>query len=393
MIDSIPDQHARAAKARRGFEEAGPGEDRALRDGAGERRRRSRHRADLRRAQQRNLSVLAAAARSAPRIRRTAGPPRRSPSAYFRCSPTTSIRCIAPATSSRGTRSDLMPIRPDLILAHRFPEIRHVYTAARRHPLRVGGRPRPRSGRSRRPAVSLGGESRGVADLRGDLVHAGPLASCARIRRRFRQAGACRTGGDVSRAAAGGGRDRRLGARSHCWRIAARGGAPWSRSSAKFATQRSGTLYCTLRQTLVPPRRRRVWRTARAERALDHPRSPTGCARRIRRRSARGADLPALGRPESAAHRSGSRGARRFRSADPAWPGELRDRRHRGIARSVAFADRRRCPCNAVSPAWCSRATCSHSRFGGATGRRCFRASSAIAKRSIRDSFPFEAIA
>src|SRR5271156_698416 len=66
---------------------------------------------------------------SAPRIRRTAGPPRRSPHAYFRCSPTTSTRYIAPATCSRGTRSDLMPIRPDLILAHRFPEIRHGYTA------------------------------------------------------------------------------------------------------------------------------------------------------------------------------------------------------------------------------------------------------------------------
>src|ERR1700677_304467 len=67
--------------------------------------------------------------RSAPRIRRTAGPPRRSPNGYFRCSQTTSIRCIARATSSRGTRSDLMPIRPDLILGHRFPEIRHAYTA------------------------------------------------------------------------------------------------------------------------------------------------------------------------------------------------------------------------------------------------------------------------
>src|ERR1700691_4634416 len=67
--------------------------------------------------------------RSAPRIPRTAGPPRRPPNAYFRCSPTTSTRYIAPATSSRGTRSDLMPIQPDLILAHRFPEIRHAYTA------------------------------------------------------------------------------------------------------------------------------------------------------------------------------------------------------------------------------------------------------------------------
>src|SRR5271155_781577 len=66
---------------------------------------------------------------SAPRIRRTAGPPRRSPNGCFRCSPTTSTRYIAPATSSRGTRSDLMPIQPDLILAHQFPEIRHAYTA------------------------------------------------------------------------------------------------------------------------------------------------------------------------------------------------------------------------------------------------------------------------
>src|SRR6202008_4722904 len=38
---------------------------------------------------------------------------------------------------------------------------------ARRHPIRVGGRPRPRSGCSRRTALSLGGESRCVADLRG----------------------------------------------------------------------------------------------------------------------------------------------------------------------------------------------------------------------------------
>ena len=47
----------------------------------------------------------------------------------FRCSPTTSIRCIAPATSSLGTRSDAMAIQPDRILAHQFPEIRQAYTA------------------------------------------------------------------------------------------------------------------------------------------------------------------------------------------------------------------------------------------------------------------------
>ena len=67
------DQHARAAEARRGPEEARAGEDRALRDGAGERRRRSCHRADLRRAQQRDLSLLAAAADPHRAYRRTAG--------------------------------------------------------------------------------------------------------------------------------------------------------------------------------------------------------------------------------------------------------------------------------------------------------------------------------
>ena len=129
MIEFDSDQHAGAAEARRGSEETGAGEDRALRDGAA--------RATPARMSPGRSSAFATTrsicsrsrGRSAPRIRRTAGPRRRSPNGCFRCSPTTSIRCIAPATSSPGTRSDPMPIQPDRMLAHRFPEIRHAYTA------------------------------------------------------------------------------------------------------------------------------------------------------------------------------------------------------------------------------------------------------------------------
>ena len=62
MIELNSDQHARAAEARRGPEEAGAGKDRALRDRARERSRRACHRAGVRRAQQRDLSLLPAAA-------------------------------------------------------------------------------------------------------------------------------------------------------------------------------------------------------------------------------------------------------------------------------------------------------------------------------------------
>src|SRR5271169_4636251 len=66
--------------------------------------------------------------RSAPRIARTAGRRRRSPSGCFRCSPTTSTRLFVPARCSRGTRSDPMPLQPDRLLTHRFGEISQSYS-------------------------------------------------------------------------------------------------------------------------------------------------------------------------------------------------------------------------------------------------------------------------
>ena len=277
-----------------------------------------------------------------------------------------------------------MPIQPDLILAHQFPEIRHTYTARDAILYALG------AGLGRDPVAPddllfLWEENLAVLPtfavtlctpglwLRapefgvdfGKLVHAEQAATFhAPLPAATETVGSAR----VALLA-----DRGPG----------RGAVVALEREIRDAAKRRTLL--RVAADVVPPRRRRVRRTAGAERALDSPRSPTGCARRIRRRSACGAHLPALGRPQSAAHRSGSRWARRLRSADPAWPGELCDRRHRGIARLWPSADPRRCPSMPFLRAWCSRATCSHSRFGGATGRRCFRASSTIVKCSIRE--------
>ena len=106
MIELDPDQHARAAEARRGPEEACAGEDRAFRHCAAQRRGRGRHRVRFSACATTRSICSRSRARSAPPTRRTAGRRRRSPSASSRCSRTTSIRCIARARSSPGTRSD-----------------------------------------------------------------------------------------------------------------------------------------------------------------------------------------------------------------------------------------------------------------------------------------------
>ncbi len=62
MIELDPGEHPRTATARRRFEETRAREDRAVRHGAAQRRRRACHRADFRRAQQRDLPLLAAEA-------------------------------------------------------------------------------------------------------------------------------------------------------------------------------------------------------------------------------------------------------------------------------------------------------------------------------------------
>ena len=109
MIDSIPTNTPEQQKRVEGLKKLVPEKIAPFVTALLERRGRARHRADLRRAQQRDLSVLAAAADPHRAHLGRLDARRRSRSASSRCSPTISIRCIAPARSSPGTRSERCP--------------------------------------------------------------------------------------------------------------------------------------------------------------------------------------------------------------------------------------------------------------------------------------------
>ena len=164
-----------------------------------------------------------------------------------------------------------------------------------------------------------------------------------------------------------------------------RGGARNSRRGERDAS------IARLRQTLAAARRRRLRRTAGAARALDHSRTRSRTRAPNSPIDPRAALIYRLSGDWNPLHiRPRGGPARRLRSADPAWPGELRDRRHRGRRAPAASRRPGRRRCSAVSPAWCFPGDALEFRIWRRDGAGRFsRASSASERCSIRASSSF----